>query len=79
MGDILLPGLADTLHQAQASQRLMKGFLQSLKRNGFTKVESWWLGPEAMQMLRGGKRLTKTAVQSPPEFDLKFPEELSAR
>jgi hypothetical protein len=68
---ILLEGLMDTLHQTPVAQQLMKWFLGALKQEGFTKVESWWLGKEALEMLRAGKRLTQ-AAQSPPEFDLRL-------
>lgn len=71
--DILLPGLVDTLHETSVAQQLMKWFLAALKQEGFTKIENWWLGKEAIEMLKVGKRLTKTAEQSPPEFDLKLP------
>lgn len=70
----LLPGNIATLHQTPAAQQLMKWFLSALKREGFTKVREWWLGPDAMEMLKAGKRLTVTAEQSPPAFDLKLPE-----
>ncbi|MDH7973310.1 hypothetical protein QH494_14060 [Sphingomonas sp. AR_OL41] len=69
----LLPGIMDTLHQTPAAQQLMKWFLAALKQEGFTKIDLWWLGREALEMLKAGKRLTKTAEQSPPEFDLKLP------
>lgn len=72
----LLPGSMDTLHQTPVAQQLMKWFLAALKKEGFIKIESWWVGREAMDMLRSGKRLTTTAVQSPPAFDLKLPDEL---
>ena len=75
----LLPGLMDTLHQTSVAQQLMKWFLAALKEEGFTKIESWWVGRKAMEMLRSGKRLTTTAVQSPPQFDLKLPEEVKAK
>lgn len=69
--DILLPGNMSTLHDTAAAQQLMKGFRDALKREGFVQVKRfWWLGREAMEMLRAGKRLTTTAVQSPPEYDL---------
>jgi hypothetical protein len=74
----LLPGLMDTLHQTPVAQQLMKWFLAALKQEGFVKIESWWVGPVAMEMLRSGKRLTTTAVQSPPQFDLKLPERTRA-
>ena len=70
----LLPGLMDTLHQTSVAQQLMKWFLTALKQERFVKVESWWVGKAAMDMLQSGKRLTTTAVQSPPQFDLKLPE-----
>jgi hypothetical protein len=70
----LLPGNMATLHQTPVAQQLMKWFLTALKQDGFTKVREWWLGPEAMEKLRAGKRLTTTAEQSPPEFDLQLPE-----
>jgi hypothetical protein len=73
----LLPGNIAALHKSPAAQQLMKWFLSSLKQEGFTKVRSWWLGKEALEMLKAGKRLTTTAQQSPPEFDLKFSEEAS--
>lgn len=74
----LLPGLMDTLHLTTVAQQLMKWFLASLKQEDFIKIESWWVGKEAMEMLKSGKRLTTTAVQSPPEFDLKLPEQQAA-
>ena len=71
----LLPGTMDTLHETPVAQQLMKWFLSALKQEGFTKVRDWWLGKEALEMLKAGKRLTTTAEQSPPEFDLKWSEE----
>jgi hypothetical protein len=73
--DILLEGLMGTLHQTSVAQQLMKRFLGVLKQEGFIKVESWWLGKEALEFLRAGKRLTQ-AAQSPSEFDLKLPGNL---
>jgi hypothetical protein len=71
-GDILLPGIVDTMHDTPVAQQLMKWFQSALKKEGFTKVDLFWLGKEALQMLRDGKRLPKNAVQSPPEYDLKL-------
>lgn len=78
-GEVLLPGLMDTLHQTLVAQQLMKWFLAALRKESFTKIESWWLGTEALQMLRSGKRLTTTAVQSPPQFDLAMPVSLDSK
>lgn len=71
--DILLPGNMSTLHDTAAAQQLMKGFRAALKGEGFVQVNrAWWLGREAMEMLRAGKRLATAAVQSPPDYDLKL-------
>ena len=64
-----------TLHENSVAQQLMKWFLSALKQKEFTKVREWWLGPEALEMLRAGRRLTTTAEQSPPEYDLELPEQ----
>lgn len=71
--DILLPGCMSTLHQGPAAQQFMKWFLAALREERFAKEKSWWLGREALEMLRAGKRLAMTAEQSPPEFDLQKP------
>ena len=73
----LLPGSMATLHQNPAAQQLMKWFLAALKQDDFTKVREWWVGREAMEMLKAGKRLTTTAEQSPPEFDLQLSKTLA--
>lgn len=77
--DMLLPGIMDTLHDTPVAQQLMKWFLAALKAEGFTKVDMYWMGKEALEMLKAGKRLSTTAEQSPPEFDLKLPEALKTR
>ena len=78
-GEMLLPGLLATLHETPVAQQLMKWFLAALKVEKFTKVDGWWLGKEALEMLKAGKRLSTTAEQSPPDFDLKLPEKLELR
>lgn len=72
----LLPGSVATVHEKPVAQELMKWFQSALKAEDFTKVRNWWLGKEAMAMLLSGKRLTTTAEQSPPDFDLKLPGNL---
>jgi hypothetical protein len=69
--DMLLPGTMDTLHETPVAQQLMKLFVAALKAEGFTKVDMYWIGKEALEMLKAGKRLTQ-AEQSPPEFDVKL-------
>jgi hypothetical protein len=52
----------------------MNVFSAALKAEGFDKVDQWWVGREAMKMLKRGERLSTAAVQSPPAFDLKLPD-----
>ena len=66
--NILLSGRAGTVSQSRLSQDLMKRFQRALKAD-FQKVRAFYVGPEAMESLKNGQRLT-TAAQSPPEFDL---------
>jgi hypothetical protein len=48
----------------------MKRFRAAMKES-FTRVRAFWVGPQAMELLRNGKRLT-LAEQCPPEMDLKL-------
>ena len=57
----------DTLHETPVAQQLMKWFLAALKAEGFTKVDMYWMGKEALEMWKAGKRLSQ-AEQSPPEL-----------
>jgi hypothetical protein len=77
--DILLPGNMSTLHETKPAQQLMRRFLSALKKSGFVKIDMWWVGPDALEMLRGGKRLATAAVESPPDYDLPLPDELRNR
>ena len=71
--EMLLPGIMSTLHNSAEAQRIMRAFHSALRSEGFVKLDLWWLGQEAFEMLKAGKRLSKTAEQSPPEFDLRLP------
>lgn len=66
--DILLYGSIGTSSESQISQTLMKQFLAAARKK-FTKVKAYYIGPKAMTLLLGGKRLT-ISEQSPREFDL---------
>jgi hypothetical protein len=70
----LLPGNMSTLHETKQAQKLMRSFLSSLEKERFIKIELWWVGPEAMKMLKNGKRLSTTAQQSPSDYDLRIPD-----
>ncbi len=66
--DIVLNGCIGTASESQASQALMRRFQSSIKKC-FTKVKAFYVGPNALGLLKSGKRLAG-AVQSPKEYDL---------
>ena len=74
--DILLAGNMSTLHDSSQAQKLMRSFHSALKKSGCTKIDMWWVGPEALRMLKAGKRLATAAVESPVEYNLPLPDEL---
>jgi len=66
--DILLHGRVATASQSKSSQALMKRFKAALQKT-FVKVKAFYVGPQALMLLKNGQRLTISA-QSPREFDL---------
>lgn len=68
-GDVLLHGRVGTSNSTQEAKMIVKLFETEFKKM-FTKVKSFWVGPEALQALKAGKRLT-ASVHSPSEFDLR--------
>jgi hypothetical protein len=66
--DVILHGRVATASDSEASQALMRRFHVAIKK-GFAKVKAFYVGPQAMELLKAGKRLT-IAAQSPREFDL---------
>jgi hypothetical protein len=67
--DVLLPGAIATVSESAASLNLYD-FMVEPYLAGFTKVQEFFLGPHALELLRSGIRLT-TSATSPAEFDLK--------
>jgi hypothetical protein len=65
---ILLHGRASTVSQSKMSQELMKRFQKALKVD-FQKVKAYYVGLEALELLKNGQRLTSSA-QSPRDLDL---------
>ena len=65
----LIAGSVATISTSEFSQALMNSARAALKKY-FTRVQTYWVGPEALVALRKGKRLTD-AVQSPAEYDLR--------
>jgi hypothetical protein len=51
------------------ARRLMNRTRSGLKKY-FTKINAFWVGPEALRAFRSGTRLCN-AIQSPPEYDLR--------
>ena len=66
---MMIAGLFGTASNSEISRSLM-GLARRAIRKHFTKVQAFWVGPEALTYLRRGKRLT-TAEQSPPIYDLR--------
>lgn len=66
----LISGGLSTASPSAISQRLMRSFQSAIKKKSFTRVQAFWVGPEALGALRSGKRLSY-AIQSPPEYDLR--------
>jgi hypothetical protein len=64
----VLNGRVATISNSLTSQELMKHFLSAFRKY-FAKVKAFWVGPQAMELLRAGKRLALSS-QSPREFDL---------
>jgi hypothetical protein len=73
--DMVLAGNVGTVHDDPDARRLVGWFHAALKAEGFAKASRFWVGKEALTMLHSGHRLSTTAEQSPPEFDLK-PEQV---
>jgi hypothetical protein len=68
--NILLHGRVATASASSVSQALIKRFQSTLKKT-FVKVKAFHVGPQALALLKNGRRLTISA-QSPQEFDLTF-------
>jgi hypothetical protein len=66
--ETLLYAGVDTASQSEISQALMKRFKAAIKKT-FARVKAFYVGPQAMELLKAGRRLT-IAEQSPREFDL---------
>ncbi len=66
---MLLKGQIGTISDTPESLALHATFAKVLRKQ-FIKVQSYWVGPEAVQLLDNGGRLAITE-KSPPEYDLK--------
>jgi len=66
--EILLHGRVATASESDTAQTLIKRFQSAIKKH-FTKVRAFYVGPQAMESLARGVRLTISA-QSPRSIDL---------
>ena len=69
--EMLLAGNVGTVHDDPVAQMLMKRFQSAIKSESFAKAGRFWVGREALEFLDSGRRLSTTAEQSPPEFDIR--------
>ena len=65
----LLAGQVGTGSDDPAALSLYSIF-KKVVRKQFTKVQSYWVGPEALRLLDSGGKLS-VALKSPPEYDLR--------
>jgi hypothetical protein len=65
---VLTPGSIGTTSKAGEGVQIVWEFRKAMA-NYFTKVRAYWVGPEALALLRSGARLT-LSEQSAPSFDL---------
>jgi hypothetical protein len=66
--DVVIHGRVATVSDTPIAQALMKRFYNPIRKT-FTKLRAFYVGPNALTLLKSGKRFTG-ALQSPPEFDL---------
>ena len=69
-GRCLISGSIGTATGNATSIALCRAFMRAIKQ-GFEKVKSYYLGPEATRLLEEGMRLT-TSIKSPPNYDFKL-------
>jgi hypothetical protein len=70
--DVVLYGRVATVSDTAAAQALMRQFQSAFKKH-FKRVKAYLVGPQALALLKAGKRLTISA-NSPREFDLTLGE-----
>lgn len=67
-GDCVISGQLGTCTDAELSKLLMSELWRATRRH-WRKIRSYWVGPEAEDILRNGGRLT-TNIKSSEEYDL---------
>jgi hypothetical protein len=67
--DVMLYGMIGTLSPPSVASKNLYTFVAKAFRKNFKKVMEYFVGPEALDLMAGGVRLTLDAT-TPPEFDL---------
>jgi hypothetical protein len=67
--DVMLYGMIGTLSPPTAAAKNLYTFVAKAFRKNFQKVREYFVGPEALDLMASGVRLTLDAT-TPPEFDL---------
>jgi hypothetical protein len=70
---VLINGLIQTWSNSTEAQRLMRLFTSAFEKLFKQKIGAYWIGPEALEFLRGGGRLTLN-VDADPGFDIRIPD-----
>lgn len=68
--DTLISGRVSTVSDSPVAKAIQSAFSNAIGKL-FTRINAFYVGPDAAQMLARGCRLTH-AVQSPPEYDLRL-------
>src|SRR5580658_1959982 len=67
--DVMLYGMIGTLSPPSVASKNWYTYVAKAFRKDFTKVREYFVGPEALDLMASGVRLTLDAT-TPPEFDL---------
>lgn len=67
--DVMLYGMIGTLSPPSVASKNLYAFAAKAFRKDFKKVMEYFVGPEALDLMASGVRLTLDAT-TPPEFDL---------
>ena len=69
--EVLISGRVATVSATPTGKKLQSAFSNAIE-NQFTRVNAFYVGPEAYELLQNGCRLTFN-VDAPPEYDLDRP------
>jgi hypothetical protein len=76
--DVMLYGMIGTLSPPSVASKNLYTYVAKAFRKDFTKAREYFVGPEALDLMASGVRLTLDAT-TPPEFDLNCRRLPSAR